>query len=218
MFKNKIIRWSTLAMVLAILAYFVVETLSTSSPAGSGAEILALSPEKYRDLILQQRAEKDDTFRTSAESPIEEKENFTALSYFEPDRAYVVQASLSPYDGQDKELKITFTDGTIETYERHAWADFPIDGVQQRLLLLKHEGMISLLFRDATSGDESYGGGRYLDFPVADVKGSTLVIDFNKAYSPYCAYNPTFACPLPPAENTLKVPIRAGEKYQAEKH
>jgi len=66
-----------------------------------------------------------------------------------------------------------------------------------------------IIFKDATSGKETYGAGRYLDL---DRHGDEIVIDFNYAYNPYCAYNPDWSCPLPPAENWLKVPIRAGEK------
>ncbi|WP_247231742.1 DUF1684 domain-containing protein [Telluribacter sp. SYSU D00476] len=218
MFKNKIIRWSTIVMVMAILAYFFIETFSSGPERKSFDAIAAVDPEEYVAQINQQRAEKDETFRTSADSPIEHKNHFKALSYFAPDLDYRVTASLTPYDGEDKELKITYTDGTSDTYERYAWANFNIEGLQQRLLLLKHEGTISLLYRDGTTGDETYGGGRYLDFTLDDVKGDSLLIDFNLAYNPYCAYNPTYACPLPPAENTLKVPIRAGEKYNAEIH
>jgi uncharacterized protein (DUF1684 family) len=66
-----------------------------------------------------------------------------------------------------------------------------------------------LPFRDATSGKESYGAGRYLDLHA---HRDEVEIDFNYAYNPYCAYNPEWNCPLPPAENWLQVPIRAGEK------
>jgi hypothetical protein len=65
-------------------------------------------------------------------------------------------------------------------------------------------------FKDRTTGNESYGGGRYLN--VTDVGDSTVTIDFNNAYNPYCAYNDQYACPLVPAENTLRIAIRAGER------
>lgn len=65
-------------------------------------------------------------------------------------------------------------------------------------------------FRDQTSGQETYGSGRYID--LAENTSGIYTLDFNRAYNPYCAYNDTYSCPLPPAENTLAVPIRAGEK------
>jgi uncharacterized protein (DUF1684 family) len=65
-------------------------------------------------------------------------------------------------------------------------------------------------FRDATSGQETYASGRYID--LKENTSGVYDLDFNRAYNPYCAYNSTFSCPVPPAENVLKVPIRAGEK------
>ncbi|MEO6219257.1 MAG: DUF1684 domain-containing protein [Ginsengibacter sp.] len=67
-------------------------------------------------------------------------------------------------------------------------------------------------FGDATSGFESYGGGRYVEFYISDIKNNEVVIDFNKAYNPYCAYATGYNCPLPPKENLLSVPVNAGEK------
>ncbi|HEX5571786.1 MAG TPA: DUF1684 domain-containing protein, partial [Ktedonobacterales bacterium] len=72
-------------------------------------------------------------------------------------------------------------------------------------------------FRDATTGQESYGAGRYLEVEVErDAEGKLYTtLDFNLAYSPWCAYNPAYSCTLPPVENTLSVPIRAGERVYA---
>jgi uncharacterized protein len=67
-------------------------------------------------------------------------------------------------------------------------------------------------FTDGTTGDESYGSGRYLDFTIGNITNNSLLIDFNKAYNPYCAYATGFHCPLPPKENFLKISIMAGEK------
>jgi uncharacterized protein (DUF1684 family) len=67
-------------------------------------------------------------------------------------------------------------------------------------------------FRDATSGHDTYGAGRYLELPV-HTGADTYLLDFNDAYNPLCAYSPYFSCPYPPAENQLPVPIRAGERY-----
>jgi hypothetical protein len=67
-----------------------------------------------------------------------------------------------------------------------------------------------LPFMDATSGDETYGAGRYLE--IEPLPGGKLLVDFNMAYNPYCAYNEYWSCPIPPKENRLSVPIEAGEK------
>ncbi|KAA9035867.1 DUF1684 domain-containing protein [Ginsengibacter hankyongi] len=76
----------------------------------------------------------------------------------------------------------------------------------------KYKDYLFVPFGDATSGFESYGGGRYLDFTVSDIKNKKLLIDFNKAYNPYCAYTTGYNCPIPPKENLLAVAIPAGEK------
>jgi uncharacterized protein (DUF1684 family) len=68
------------------------------------------------------------------------------------------------------------------------------------------------MFTDGTSGNESYDVGRYLDFRMSDIKNNKIVIDFNKAYNPYCAYEKGYNCPIPPKENNVSMPIRAGEK------
>lgn len=218
MFKNKIIRWSTLAMIVAILAYFFVETFQPVAEENGSTQLAIMSDEAYRAEMEAQRKQKDEFFRTSSESPIENKTLFHGLHYFEPNQDYRVLATLTPYQGSDKDFKVTYTDGTTDTYERFAYADFTVQGNQERLLLLKNEGTISVLFRDKTSGGQTYGGGRYIDIPLEDADGNKLVIDFNKAYNPYCAYAPDFACPLPPAENTLNVAIQAGEQYMEENH
>jgi len=79
----------------------------------------------------------------------------------------------------------------------------------------KYKDYLFVPFGDATSGFESYGGGRYLDITIDDIKNSTLVLDFNKAYNPYCAYTTGYNCPLPPRENILSIAINAGEKNYA---
>lgn len=87
--------------------------------------------------------------------------------------------------------------------------------------LMRNEEYKDYLFvpyTDETSGEESYGGGRYLDFKMSEIINNELVIDFNKAYNPYCAYAEGYNCPIPPRENDLPVSIKAGEKYFSKKH
>jgi uncharacterized protein (DUF1684 family) len=76
----------------------------------------------------------------------------------------------------------------------------------------KYKDYLFVPFGDATSGFTSYGGGRYMDFRLQDIKNNQLIIDFNKAYNPYCAYTTGYNCPIPPKENLLTVAIPAGEK------
>ena len=104
-------------------------------------------------------------------------------------------------------------------YARIGWVAFAVDGMPARLAvywLNEYAGGIFIPFRDATSGTETYGGGRYLwdSGKGADLgaDGDELVIDFNYAYHPSCVYDPVWNCPLAPPENRLTVPIHAGER------
>jgi uncharacterized protein (DUF1684 family) len=199
-------------MIVAILAYFFIENFSSANSEADKDDLIAANPQQYIAKITRERESKDDQFRTTKDSPIQDKNTFHGLHYFEIDPAYRVKAFITPYEKEDKTVELPYTDGSTTTYERIGYANFTINGVAQKLLLLKNESVISVLFKDATSGKETYGGGRYLDYPVSKMKGDSLVLDFNTAYNPYCVYAPTYACPVPPAENTLSVAIRAGEQ------
>ena len=76
----------------------------------------------------------------------------------------------------------------------------------------KYKDYLFVPFIDVTSGFESYGGGRYLEFYISDIKNNHVFLDFNKAYNPYCAYSTGYNCPIPPKENLLTVPVASGEK------
>ncbi|WP_025761976.1 DUF1684 domain-containing protein [Dyadobacter tibetensis] len=218
MFKNKLIRYSTIAMLLAILAFFFVENFTSPKSGDPTDELIATNPAAYIDEVMKKRAAKDELFRSGEDSPIEDKEAFHGIHYFKVNPEYRVKANILPYTGDDRILKIKYTDGTEDEYERYGYAQFQINGQDLRLLLLKNEGSLSILFRDETSGKETYGGGRYLDYPITDVKNNVLTIDFNEAYNPYCAYQESYACPVPPKENTLPIAIFAGEQYEAAMH
>jgi uncharacterized protein len=87
--------------------------------------------------------------------------------------------------------------------------------VQQNPL---YKNYLFIPFTDVTTGDETYGSGRYIDIETSDIKNNMVTIDFNKAYNPYCAYSTGYNCPIPPRENYLVVAIKAGEKTFAKKH
>ena len=177
-----------------------------------------LTGQPYLDKILAQRKQKDNYLKTSKESPIMDKETFESLQYFEPDMSYRIPAEIVPYEGADNLTKITMTDGSVETYEKFGYARFSLFKKMYKLLIVRQGEGFSILFRDQTAPTETYGGGRYIDFVGADMSNGLMMLDFNTAYNPYCAYNPSFACPLPPQENRMDVTIRAGEKNYAGKH
>jgi uncharacterized protein len=174
----------------------------------------SVDPAAYQAELTAERTRKDNWLRTNPDSPVLDKATFKGLPYFAPNPAFRLTAQLDPFpEGKPEKLVIKLTDGSEEVYEKYGHASFSLGGQPRRLLVLRYQKTLTVLFRDATSGKETYGGGRYLDIDPNAVVGNTLVLDFNTAYSPYCAYNPTYACPLPPPENTLDVPVQAGERY-----
>jgi len=161
------------------------------------------SPEDYASEIGRERSEKDLFMKSEKDSPfMGSKEGFRGLRYFSPDLKYKITAKLVPIE-KKKVIVLPTSDGKEKKYLEHAFAIFELDGILNRLLVLE--------ITDATSARESYGAGRYLE--LKKMHGATsIVLDFNKAYNPYCAYSGNFSCPFPPKENILKVSIRAGEK------
>lgn len=171
----------------------------------------------YATKILKAREEKDRFMRTSPESPFAKAEGkFNGLRYFAPDASYRVVADLTPVENK-KMVTLSTNDGKTQRYMEYAHATFSLNDVDCRLLILEvmemgpFRGKLFLAFGDETSARETYGAGRYLD--LNKVPGSTsITLDFNDAYNPYCAYDGTYSCPLPPTENLLKVALKAGEK------
>jgi uncharacterized protein len=171
----------------------------------------------YREELKKERVEKDIYMRTSEESPFADNyDAFTGLKYFDADPKLRIVASLTEITDR-KPIVLKTNDGKEEHYVDYAYAEFDFGGFHNKLLILESmdigplKGKLLLAFGDETSAGETYGAGRYLD--VAKVPGSqTILLDFNKAYNPYCAYSDKFTCPLPPAENLLQIPVKAGEK------
>lgn len=199
-------RFALPAIIVLGLAFLVYRSVTTGPDAGA-----------YAAEINQYREERLAYFKNDPGSPFFGREDAIGqLDYYPPDLAYKVTAKLEPVKEKKVRLLTTST-GQEERYLDYASAVFKIDEEEQRLLILEimdmgpNRGKLFLAFADETSARETYGGGRYLD--LKKVPGATsLELDFNKAYNPYCAYNENYSCPLPPSENVLKVAIRAGEK------
>ena len=164
------------------------------------------------------RTDKDEFFKHDERSPLttEQQRSFGGLAYFPDNPSLVVTAKIDR-KVEPGVIRMETTKGQQQTYRRHGVVRFEVDGEATQVTLYEsdHGHELFLPFRDATSGKETYGAGRYLDLHA---HGDQITIDFNYAYSPNCAYNPDWNCPLPPAENWLKVPIRAGEKTFGEQH
>ncbi len=178
------------------------------------------------DQIIAQRQEKDRFFKSSPYSPLtpEQQAHFTQLNYYDPNPALVFD--LTPELFPDRaNVKMQTSTGDTRYYKRWGRIKFQVEAQEAELTLYYNPGDSSFFvpFMDATSGTETYGAGRYVE--VERRLDGRIHIDFNEAYSPYCAYNEplqmaaaagrepqTWSCPIPPKENRLNVPIRAGEK------
>jgi uncharacterized protein (DUF1684 family) len=187
--------------------------------AGARGERAGSSP----DLAARSRrfrAERDGLFAHHPQSPLSaaEKERFSGLGYFDYDPSLRFALSVE-YDVEPGVLEIALQDDGPLRLRRFGKIRFVIEGDEFTLSLFwisGYGGGILLPFKDATATGETYGGGRYLLDTIkhADLgsENGHLVVDFNYAYNPSCAYDPRWHCPLAPAENSMPVRIEAGEK------
>jgi len=144
-----------------------------------------------------------------------EMAEFEHLLYYPPDRKYEIDAKLVVLPEPEK-LEMPTTRNLIKTFYKYAAIEFEIDGEKQQLTALKSEltgegseGLF-IAFRDATTGRETYGAGRYLQ--IDEPQNENFVLDFNQVFNPLCNYSDAYNCTLPPRENHLQVAIHAGEK------
>jgi hypothetical protein len=170
----------------------------------------------YFGQIIHDRA-RIDAFLRGDESPLEDSERtrFQGLKYFPPNLAYRLHLRLETAADRDT-VVLMDTKGAERVYERLGVLRFRLNDRPQSLSLFREpqHNYLFLPFKDVTSGEETYEVGRYVE--PQDVGGEVFLVDFNRAYNPYCAYSHRWACPIPPAENSLDVAVRAGEmKYRA---
>jgi hypothetical protein len=157
------------------------------------------------------RLEKDEFFLLDPHSPLtpEQRQNFTGLHYFAENPDLDLKLEIEEF--ADKQtVTMQTTTGDVQEYVRFGRVRFPIDNDDVELTLFHNPHGFFLPFADSLAGAETYGAGRYLEPEL--LPDGRLHVDFNMAYNPYCAYNELYSCPITPAENRLKVPIRAGEK------
>lgn len=184
---------------------------------GLYASVRTLSPESGWELWRDTR---DELFRSHPQSPVpaDRRVSFQGLEYWPYDPQARVLAELEDVEAPPQEVATSGSEAIV--FRPFARASFELRGEALALevaWLTAYGGGAFLSFRDATSGTESYGGGRYL---LDTVKGADLgeddgrlVLDFNFAYNPSCAYDPGWVCPLAPPANRLPVAVGAGERY-----
>ena len=159
-------------------------------------------------------------YKDASTSPLkdEDRKHFKGLEFFKFDSAYIVTAKFERFP-DEKPFEMKTSTARRPIYVKYGELSFELKGKPFKLNIYQNKGLLEtegyedylfLPFSDETNGLESYGGGRYIDarFP----EGDTMIIDFNKAYNPYCAYNDKYSCPIVPRENYLKTRIEAGVK------
>lgn len=169
--------------------------------------------------IAAGRAAKDAFFRTP-DSPLlsEDRASFTGLAYFPVNALYRMPARLDEDRSHAGIIELSTSATERRRMQRVGLLRFTFGGQQHALSAFADEGTITITrlfvpFRDGTSGDTTYAGGRYLD--LTRTSTGLYDLDFNHAYNPYCVYNIDYVCPVPPQENTLPLHVLAGEKLPA---
>ena len=177
----------------------------------------------FREIEAYQQALNEE-YANPNTSPLlpDDREEFEGLPFYPIDPQLRVTATFVRTPGS-RPFAMPTSRPRRTIYEQYGKALFTWqDTVYELLIYQSHELRVTekyrdhlfLPFTDLTSGTETYGGGRYLELTIPP--GDTIVIDFNKAYHPYCAYNPNYACPIPPKENNLPMAIRAGVRLEEE--
>ncbi|WP_128760383.1 DUF1684 domain-containing protein [Leeuwenhoekiella aestuarii] len=172
----------------------------------------------YENKILQFQKDLNAEYKNPEESPLtpEEQKVFKGHQFYPIDSTYRVMAQFYRIENPAT-IDFATSSGKIKQEETYAIASFELDGKPYQLTIYQspelreteeYRDYLFLPFTDYTSGVETYGAGRYIDLRIPE--GETIVIDFNKAYNPFCAYSPNYSCPIPPQVNDLKTEIKAG--------
>jgi uncharacterized protein len=166
--------------------------------------------------LAADRAAKDAAF-LAGDDPIPRSRHaqFLPLAYFPIEQDYAVPAALKPSNDRTI-IEMPTSTGTQRKMRRAGALEFTLKGQPLKLTAFNEVGQdpghLFVPFSDLTSGTETYAAGRFMDLSR---NGTGIYeVDFNRAYIPYCYYSPTYECPYPPAENRLKIPIRAGERMK----
>ncbi|MBL4724271.1 MAG: DUF1684 domain-containing protein [Lutibacter sp.] len=176
----------------------------------------------YEDGIKLHQYELNTQYSDENESPLtkEDLKTFKALDFFEINKVYRVEAIFEETPNSPI-FEMQTTTERLPLYRKYGIAHFTLNDEkfalsvyqnQNIMTSIEYEDYLFIPFNDTTNGSLSYGGGRYIDVEIPSKVSNTLIIDFNKSYNPYCAYNSKYSCPIPPKENNLNTAINAGVK------
>lgn len=182
----------------------------------------------YQEEIKSFQYEMNTYYADAETSPLTEEDlaTFKGLEFFEISENYQVEATfeLTP---DTPVFEMPTTTDRLPLYRKYGIARFTINGKKMELSIYQNQKLMTsfeyadhlfLPFNDTSNGKSTYEGGRFIDLEIPAEGSQTIVIDFNKAYNPYCAYNYKYSCPIPPAENNLPVAILAGVKAYSKQH
>ena len=181
--------------------------------------LLAQSDKSYAKTLKKHRRNYKKEFLKEERSPLDKK-GTKKLSFYAPNATYKTQCQLERTKGEAPFEMATYA-GTTQPYIKYGIASCTFSNekielsVYQSLRLIRmpqYKDYLFIPFKDTTNGTSTYGGGRYMDISIKDIQDNQVVLDFNKAYNPWCAYSDGFQCPIPPLENHLEIGIYAGEK------
>ncbi len=173
--------------------------------------------QEYRKAYLHE-------FESNPKSPLE-KQDLASLRFYEPDARYAIKCQFNRTPDAEPFEMATYS-GITKPFVQFGIATFTWEGQTINISLYRSLGqtlpqyrdLLFLPFKDLTNNVDTYGGGRYIDLRIGEIVDNQVLIDFNKAYNPYCAFSEGYNCPVPPFENHLELVIEAGEKmYLGEK-
>jgi len=198
-------------VVLLVFSIFLIQ--SCKDNRADDPEI-----KEYIEELIKERKEKDYSFQFEISSPFNRDTTITfePLNYFDPNPEFIFKSKLFKYDVQDT-VAILGTKGETRPAVLLGFLELKKDEKVYRINVYQGfsrigEPYYSIWFTDQTTGIETYGVGRYLNFELNDDPKFVYTIDFNKAYNPYCAYSAMFTCPIPRVEDYIDMAIEAGEK------
>ena len=172
----------------------------------------------YIETLIKERKEKDYSMQFDLNSPFNRDTTITfkPLNYYEPNPDFIFKSKLFKYEVQDT-VAILGTKGETRPAVLLGFLELKKDNKVIKINVYQSfsrtgEPYYSIWFTDQTTGTETYGVGRYLDFELNDHPEFVYTIDFNRAYNPYCAYSSLFTCPIPRVEDYIDMEIEAGEK------
>jgi len=205
-------------LLLSVVIFAACATSEDSKEENKALD--SFNAEAYKDSIAAERTKSNIEFKDTAHSPLtsEDIEHFESLDFYPVNVTYRVKAQFIREQNAVAFGMKTTTD-RLPVYEKYGEAHFELNGKKLILNIYQNQDLkktaeyanyLFAPFADLTNGHDSYGGGRYLDMEIPE--SDELIIDFNRAYNPYCAYNDKYSCPLIPKENILDVKIEAGVK------